>query len=222
MTAPPKSRLPILAPRAASVGERVDVLYADALCIHARHCVLEQPRAFKPNVVGDWIDPDAASAEEVVTVAHMCPSGAIAYVRRDGERDEVAPKVNLIQLRENGPLGVRAELVIDGVAVGYRATLCRCGASRNKPFCDRSHVELGFTATAEPATRASDPLAIRAGRLEVTQVPDGPLVVRGSVEICSGTGRTIDRATEVALCRCGGSGTKPFCDGTHERIGFRT
>jgi CDGSH-type Zn-finger protein len=46
--------------------------------------------------------------------------------------------------------------------------------------------------------------------------------VTGSVEICAGTGRTIDRVTQTRLCRCGGSGTKPFCDGTHARIGFRS
>ena len=43
---------------------------------------------------------------------------------------------------------------------------------------------------------------------------------RGNLEICSGTGRTIDRVTRVRLCRCGGSRTKPFCDNTHLKIGF--
>ncbi|MCC8363262.1 CDGSH iron-sulfur domain-containing protein [Lysobacter sp. A6] len=46
--------------------------------------------------------------------------------------------------------------------------------------------------------------------------------MRGNVEICCGTGRTIDRVTDARLCRCGGSSNKPFCDGTHRRNGFNS
>jgi CDGSH-type Zn-finger protein len=51
---------------------------------------------------------------------------------------------------------------------------------------------------------------------------NGPLRVRGNLEITSGTGRVVARVTSAALCRCGGSATKPFCDGTHAKIGFRS
>jgi CDGSH-type Zn-finger protein len=44
--------------------------------------------------------------------------------------------------------------------------------------------------------------------------------VKGNLEVVTGTGRTVERVTECWLCRCGGSGSKPFCDGTHRRIGF--
>ena len=50
----------------------------------------------------------------------------------------------------------------------------------------------------------------------------GPLKVRGPLEICSGTGRTVFRTQYAKLCRCGGSANKPFCDDTHLRIGFRS
>ena len=53
-------------------------------------------------------------------------------------------------------------------------------------------------------------------------LPDGPLAVRGNMEIISGTGRVVARLESAQLCRCGGSSTKPFCDGTHARIGFRS
>jgi uncharacterized Fe-S cluster protein YjdI len=85
-------------------------LYNNQRCVHARHCVLEQPAAFKANVPGKWIDTDATTTEALVTLAHMCPSGAIQYSRHDGGQEEQSPPVNLIQLRENGPLGFRAEL----------------------------------------------------------------------------------------------------------------
>jgi CDGSH-type Zn-finger protein len=65
-------------------------------------------------------------------------------------------------------------------------------------------------------------LAERAGPLDIEPEINGPLVVRGNLEILSGTGRAVARVTAARLCRCGGSATKPFCDGTHARIGFRS
>jgi CDGSH-type Zn-finger protein/uncharacterized Fe-S cluster protein YjdI len=189
-------------------------------CIHARHCVLGQPQVFKANVEGPWIDPDAASTEAMVTVAHMCPSGAIQYSRKDGGDEEARPPINLVQLRENGPLGFRGELKLNGSAIGMRATLCRCGASKNKPYCDGSHNDIAFAASGEPAIRPSEPLAVRNGVVDIRPEPNGPLSVRGNMEICAGTGRTIDRVSRARLCRCGQSANKPFCDNSHERVGF--
>jgi CDGSH-type Zn-finger protein len=128
--------------------------------------------------------------------------------------------VNTVHVRENGPLAFRAELVVEGKAAGFRATLCRCGTSKNKPWCDASHVAAGFKSSGEPATQSSEPLARRNGLLAVTPTKNGPLEVTGSLEICSGTGRTILRTQQTWLCRCGGSSNKPYCDGTHKKIGF--
>jgi len=63
----------------------------------------------------------------------------------------------------------------------------------------------------------------RHGRATVTLYPDGPLLLRGDFELRrpDGTEVRTDQAT-VALCRCGKSAVKPFCDGTHKVIGFRT
>jgi uncharacterized Fe-S cluster protein YjdI/CDGSH-type Zn-finger protein len=52
--------------------------------------------------------------------------------------------------------------------------------------------------------------------------PNGPLFVRGRVRIVDNEGRLIREDTRLALCRCGASGNKPFCDGSHRRIGFTT
>jgi len=201
-------------------GEGLTLLYNGERCIHARHCVLGQPGVFKANEPGAWIDPDGASTEALVTVAHMCPSGAIRYRRKDGGPDEAAPPINLAQLRDNGPIGLRGDLRIAGQAPALRATLCRCGASRNKPFCDGSHAEAGFIGSGEPATRPSSPLVRRNGPVDILPLRNGPLQVDGNLEICAGTGRTVDRITSIRLCRCGQSADKPFCDNSHERVGF--
>ena len=102
-------------------GAAIDIVYSGRRCIHSRHCVLGLPGVFKANVEGPWIDPDAASTEQLLTVAHMCPSGAIQYRRHDGGPEEAAPPVNLLQLRENGPLGFRAQIVLDGKPIGMHA-----------------------------------------------------------------------------------------------------
>jgi CDGSH-type Zn-finger protein/uncharacterized Fe-S cluster protein YjdI len=200
-------------------GDQVVVRFDGAKCIHSRNCVLGNPQVFVPNAEGPWIRPDNAASEEVAAIVRSCPSGALTYERRDGG-NEAAPPVNTLRVWENGPLAVHADLAIEGQDHRLRATLCRCGASQAKPFCDGSHKAAAFVATGEPATQESPALAVRDGPLSVRPLVNGPLMLKGALEIVSGTGRTVTRATEAFLCRCGGSGNKPFCDGTHKRIGF--
>ena len=203
-------------------GAKLDLLFETKRCIHARFCVTGAPDVFLANVQGPWLHPDAMEVERVVEIAHACPSGAIQYHRTDGAHDETAPPVNLASIRESGPYAFRGQLEIDGEPVGFRATLCRCGASKNKPFCDSSHHEVGFNATGEPASGNTDALSARNGVLAIDPQLNGPLSIRGNLEITSGTGRVVSRVTTAKLCRCGGSATKPFCDGTHARIGFKS
>jgi CDGSH-type Zn-finger protein/uncharacterized Fe-S cluster protein YjdI len=204
-------------------GEAVQVVYRGKLCIHSRFCVTGAPKVFLANVEGPWIHPDEMHAEELVAVARECPSGAIQYRRKDGGPEEHAPPVNLIRVQEGGPYAFRGDLIIDGEAIGYRATLCRCGASKNKPFCDGSHHDIKFDATGEPPTGdRTDMLAVRGGPIEIAPQLDGPLIVRGNMEIISGTGRVVGRQRAARFCRCGHSNTKPFCDDTHAKIGFKS
>jgi CDGSH-type Zn-finger protein len=61
-----------------------------------------------------------------------------------------------------------------------------------------------------------------ADEIKITTLDDGPYLVKGPMKILDAEGNEfrVERKT-VALCRCGGSTTKPFCDGTHSKIGFR-
>jgi CDGSH-type Zn-finger protein/uncharacterized Fe-S cluster protein YjdI len=202
-------------------GEKLTLIYEGKKCIHSRFCVTGAPTVFLANVKGPWLYPDTMDVERLVDIAHACPSGAIRYKRRDGRPDETAPPVNLAATREAGPYAFRGDLRINGTFAGYRATLCRCGASKNKPYCDGSHHDIHFDATGEPATSTSpETLATRDGALQIDPQMNGPLKVCGNLEIISGTGRMVTRLTNTFLCRCGHSQNKPFCDGSHAKVGF--
>ena len=229
--APTVSAGPVAAQRETStIADGVETVEGRAMtlsfearrCIHARFCVTGAPAVFLANVQGPWIHPDAMDPEALVAIAHACPSGAIRYRRKDGRPDEMPPPVNLLAIREAGPYALRGQLQLDGSNIGFRATLCRCGASKHKPYCDGSHHEVEFSATGEPASGQTEMLPQRDGLLAVDPQLDGPLKVSGNLEITSGTGRVVARLTGARLCRCGASATKPFCDGSHARIGFRS
>lgn len=203
-------------------GQKVAVEFDGHRCIHARRCVMGEPLAFKANVEGPWIDADAADPEALVRVARNCPSGAIHVRRKDGGIEEGPPHANVVIVRENGPLAFHADLRINGEEVGFRATLCRCGLSRHKPYCDNSHINGGFVATGEPVSKESElRITELVGPVEVKPVLNGPLMVTGRLEVESGTGRNVDRVEKAWFCRCGHSSKKPFCDGTHKAVGFQ-
>jgi len=206
----------------ATPGRAMTVYFDGKRCIHARFCVLGSPAVFLANVEGAWIKPDAESAENLSHTIRQCPSGALTYKRHDGGAEETPPPVNLARMRENGPLAIHADLRLKGSGNYLRATLCRCGASKNKPFCDNTHKSTGFAASGEavPGTQ-TQALAARDGPLTVIPTTDGPYAVAGNLEVCTGTGSTIARVAGAILCRCGGSKNKPFCDGTHAAIGFK-
>lgn len=203
-------------------GAAISVHFDGGRCIHARRCVTGEPSVFRANVEGPWIDAEGATADEILRVAINCPSGAITVKRKDAGADEPAPKTNKILVRENGPLAVHADLEIDGHGAMLRATLCRCGLSNNKPFCDNSHLKGGFAATGEPESKESA-LAITelVGTVTIKPQPNGPYMVTGRLEIESGTGRNVNRVEKCFLCRCGHSNNRPYCDGSHKKVGFQ-
>ncbi len=200
-------------------GEKIEIGFDTSRCIHARNCYLKLPEVFDPSR-RPWIDPEAAPPEEIAAMIRTCPSGALTFTRTDGGLEEAPPRINRIAVLENGPLALAGELVVDGEPM-QRATLCRCGKSANKPFCDHAHVDAGFRATGEPDAAApggeSDAMG---GPVEVTPQENGSLRISGAVEIVSGTGRRIGVRDKAFLCRCGQSKTKPFCDGSHKAAGF--
>lgn len=226
-------------------GEGADVTFDVRRCIHARECVRGLPAVFdrdrRPWVNLDNVRasdasasqtgadaPDATPVDDLAEVIERCPTGALHYERHDDGPGEAVPDENTITVTADGPHHVRGDVEI-GTTAGEtllsdtRVALCRCGASENKPLCDNSHLDVEFEAPGAVADNRSATEARVGGEpLSVVPTPDGPLHVSGPFEIRGRDDGSVFRGTDVWLCRCGGSGNKPFCDGTHARIGFST
>jgi len=203
-------------------GRAITVSFDPGRCIHAGNCVRGLPKVFRARTTDPWIHPDEAGPDALAVLIRTCPSGALTFRRKDGGSEEAKPAVNSITIVENGQLDVHAEMTINGrPEPGYRACLCRCGGSKNKPYCDNTHKEIGFTDAGRPLQSALQEVSVH-GRLEITALPDGPLLIKGGLEIRNAEGEQIFRADQAALCRCGASANKPFCDGSHQRIGFKS
>ncbi|MDD1762542.1 MAG: (4Fe-4S)-binding protein [Methanothrix sp.] len=126
-----------------SNGEIV-VCWQPEKCMHARECVNGLPKVFN-NAQNPWINIEAATSEEIMKVIDRCPSGALTYRKADKpEQSSVRIKV-----MKNGPLLVEGNCtLVDGDGkedtVNGPFALCRCGGSKKKPFCDGSHIRIGF------------------------------------------------------------------------------
>jgi CDGSH-type Zn-finger protein/uncharacterized Fe-S cluster protein YjdI len=204
-------------------GSGLVVTYNVKRCIHAAECVKGLPEVFDPKAK-PWVQPDKASTQRVIAVVLQCPSGALSTVREDGSAAEFAPAANEARLTADGPLYLRGNIEVysgDGqlVARETRMALCRCGASQNKPYCDNSHVGAGFRHDGTCARPEVSEVGA-GGPLKVTLLTDGPALIDGPLTVLDAFGETIYHGAQCWLCRCGGSGNKPFCDGTHKKIGF--
>jgi CDGSH-type Zn-finger protein len=129
------------------VGKRITIHDNRGICAHAGFCTDRLKSVFRMRQE-PWIDADGASVEEIIETVKKCPSGALSYSidaveHRDQEREP------MVTITDDGPYAITGGIELLGVAFGEGAskehyTLCRCGASKNKPFCDGSHWSAGF------------------------------------------------------------------------------
>jgi uncharacterized Fe-S cluster protein YjdI/CDGSH-type Zn-finger protein len=133
-------------------GTNIEVSFDLDICIHVGACLLGAPEVFDRDR-RPWILADNANADDVAEVVRRCPSGALQYRRLDGVADEQSPAPPTLRPVRNGPLAIRGDVEVsrpDGSVEHLpRATLCRCGLSNNKPFCDNSHLTAKFEAEGE-------------------------------------------------------------------------
>ncbi len=209
-------------------GDDITVTYDIKRCIHAANCVDGLPEVFDPERK-PWIDANEAPGNKIADVIETCPTGALQYKMKASERTETPPSHNRISLQEDGPVYMYGDIEVQDhegnvVLNDTRFAFCRCGASGNKPACDNSHKKIEFQAdTAADSAKLPDPAGKgeNGQKLIVKLMKDGPAILEGTYTVES---ETIDPATSdkgIALCRCGESGTKPFCDGSHKAAGFK-
>ncbi len=132
--------------------------------------------------------------------------------------------MNEIEARKNGPLLCRGDIeVYDAQGILLEKSgdvaLCRCGLSDTRPFCDGSHKKSGFVASGTVQDEKPESLE-GEGVLQITVRSNAMLVVKGPMRIFGSEGGESTR-NKAALCRCGHSARKPFCDVSHKKCGFR-
>lgn len=123
-------------------GKEITVTDNRGTCAHFGNCTDQLPEVFGERSDG-FVQPDAASKKEIIDVVGKCPSGALGYVL-DGVEYAGEQRVPSIVVSHNGPYYVRGGIDLHGTQRDEGASrehyaLCRCGRSKNKPFCDGSH-----------------------------------------------------------------------------------
>lgn len=131
---------------------------------------------------------------------------------------------NTVTVTENGPLVCEGALVVSSadssvIREGKTLALCRCGASSNKPFCDGAHKGASFEDSG--VWNGDKPVGeVSAGAVTFKLAPNGPIIIDGPVAVKGSDGEVRFAGEGGALCRCGASQNKPWCDGAHKSCGF--
>ena len=132
------------------VGKKITIHDNRKICSHAAECVNNLPSVFRLNQ-RPWINPNqATTTEEIIETIKKCPSGALSYSINGIEYRDYDGKP-LVKVSKNGPYLVSGGIELVGGEAEFpedlsreHYTLCRCGASNNKPFCDGSHSTINF------------------------------------------------------------------------------
>ncbi len=144
-------------------GQEITVLDNRGVCSHAGYCTSGLPSVWR-SAVEPWIDPNGAAKDRIIETIRKCPSGALSYLE-DGAAQTDFHEDAEVQISRDGPYYVRGGVELKDTAFGEGASrehyvLCRCGHSRNKPFCDGSHWYAGFhddeALTISKAARAGE------------------------------------------------------------------
>jgi len=202
----------------------IAVTWSRKRCLHAAECLMRLPPVFE---VGrrPWIEPENADPDAIARTIGRCPTGSLQYQRHDGGAAETPDAENTIRVGRNGPLWIRGAIVLadsDGreIVRETRVALCRCGQSANKPYCDGSHVASSFRERGDVFEGKHEPPTGASGTLAIIVRENGPYKLDGPFTLISADRRVTIASSGTALCRCGQSRNKPFCDSSHKDAGF--
>jgi CDGSH-type Zn-finger protein len=128
-------------------GDGITIHDNRSICAHAGHCTDGLGAVFRYQRE-PWIDPAGGAVEAIIETIRRCPSGALSY-SVDGIEGRAQQRAPAIAVTRDGPYAVTggAQLLEQSWAQGASTehyTLCRCGGSKNKPFCDGTHWRIGF------------------------------------------------------------------------------
>ena len=128
-------------------GSEITIHDNRTICAHAAECVKHLPAVFN-NEDSPWINPNGASVDEIIGAIKKCPSGALSYTINDEHHKEQGLEPKII-VEKDGPYNIRGKIDLKDKDDNQPPnpelySLCRCGASKNKPFCDGMHHEIGF------------------------------------------------------------------------------
>jgi CDGSH-type Zn-finger protein len=129
-------------------GKDITIHDNRGVCSHDRSCVELLPSVFTKGR-RPWINPDGASVREIVAVIEKCPSGALSYTIGNITCTTL-DRPPAIKVAKNGPLEITGGIILkDDMGSKPQSpehyTLCRCGGSKNNPFCDGTHHANGFS-----------------------------------------------------------------------------
>ena len=180
--------------------------------------------AYMNDPAGQPAGVDNAQSESLTTTAR-----ALDRWFRERQKNQGAPRLldvpNEALVSNGGPLQVTGNitLVMEDGSVQYanHLTLCRCGSSQAKPTCDGQHLEREFLNPGKISEASEVPASRRPSKITISCIKDGPITFRGRLRLHNQFGQECVKM-RGSLCRCGQSANKPFCDGSHERVGFRT
>ncbi len=127
----------------------VTVVWKPELCIHSGICAKGLPDVFRPRV-RPWVRIEKGTTEDLINQVKRCPSGALSYYLNEAKENKPEASETKVEVLENGPLLVYGTLKVigkDGTEEVKNKTtaFCRCGASKNKPYCDGTHSKNNFT-----------------------------------------------------------------------------
>ncbi|WP_195758315.1 (4Fe-4S)-binding protein [Kangiella sp. HZ709] len=125
----------------------LDIIWKPAKCIHAGECVKRLPSVYNPDQK-PWIKPENGAKQDLIEQIEACPSGALSYQLQNAKPSHLLnDKLTNINVIENGPLVIMGNVKIShngNAEVVDKVSLCRCGYSNNKPYCDGSHIHKEF------------------------------------------------------------------------------
>ena len=134
---------------------------------------------------------------------------------------------NSIMVRPDGPLVCKGDIAItlvnaegELILTDNEFALCRCGLSKNKPYCDGTHKTEGIKMAQSFSDEREEDIKEIKGALTITVKNNAMYSINGPVTIFSRDGLSKTTRTKAALCRCGQSEKKPFCDAKHKKCGF--